>query len=627
MQQQQQRNSLVQELLKSINQSNQSLTNQNKVLHEFQWFQLDNQIRIRVHELMEPHLKLFLDQRFEYDTINVKLEKHLQNYEEFKSLYFQNGKSQPIIQQLKLQINDLESRLEKLQQTEQFSIIEINKKLDLFQISEDQHIQQFKLIEDHQNQAIQLIENFKQQNQDFKQLLLENLDQVNQQNQLAVNDIQDKLLKLNHQISNQQSYQNDFTLKNQNILEELNLLNNKIIQCTSQNSYNQKNIEILQQIIPKYDELLVSDRYVNNQQSLMKNKLLYFENYLEKYFPLFLQGTISETLHNCLEDNNLYKLAKFEENKFTLLHSVILNDQGIPNLEKKINDSTQYIEKQLKRNQQVIQNYVEKSQIIKNDQIKDVQNVKVQQEIKQHVSDTKSLLEKNEIEHFIEQQLIELKKQINQEINFFKTRVEQVENNYNILHQQMISQFESIKIQNNEQIQKIQQQQQELSEQFVPIPLFINEINEIQQQQQFNIQKLNQFLILQAEINSPEILYNGIKFSQEQCQDILNELIDQLKNENDCNYQESPIKKLKQQLNVDDKRSIRTKTTSQSGMRKSIKSMYSSSQTRTTMDKRKFYLLGSKLQQEVCQSMNLSILQPRKTNSRILFQSKLFVKD
>jgi hypothetical protein len=41
----------------------------------------------------------------------------------------------------------------------------------------------------------------------------------------------------------------------------------------------------------------------------MKTKLKYFENYIEKYFPLFLQGTLSETLHNCLNDEEKYKLA------------------------------------------------------------------------------------------------------------------------------------------------------------------------------------------------------------------------------------------------------------------------------------------------------------------------------
>ncbi|CAD8151893.1 unnamed protein product [Paramecium pentaurelia] len=617
MQQQQQRNSLVQELLKSINQQNQSLTNQNKVLHEFQWFELDNQIRIRVHELMEPHLKLFLEQRFEYDTLTVKLEKYIQNYEEFKSLYFQNGKSQSIIQQLKQQMNDLESQLQQLQQTEQFTIIEINKKLDLLQISKDQHVQQFILLENNQSQSIQSIENIRQQNQQFKQLLLDNLEQVKLQNNIAVNNVQDKLLELNLRIDNQQSYQKDLTLKNDKIFEELSTLNNKIIQQTSQITQDQKNIELLQQIVPKFDELLIQDRQLTNQVYLMKNKQSYFENYIEKYFPLFLQGTISQTLHNCLDENNLYKLAKFEDEKFTLLNSIIIDDQGTPNLDKKINECTAFIETQLKKNYQILKNNVNKQSIQKNEQIKETQNIQLQAKNNQDISDKQNLLEKNEMEYFIQQRLNEFKKQIDKSLNHIQTTVDKLEQTYDLLHQKMVSQIEFIKNQYNEQIIQIQQQLQELNEQFSTVPLFISEINEIQQQQQMNIKKLNQF----------QILYNDQRLSLEKCQDILNESIDQLKNENDSICQESPIKKLQSQLNADERKSVRTKTASQSGMRKSIKSMYSSSQTRSTNDKRKFYLLGSKLQQEVCQSMNLSILQPRKTNSRILFQSKAFAKD
>ncbi|CAD8052375.1 unnamed protein product [Paramecium primaurelia] len=617
MQQQQQRNSLVQELLKSINQQNQSLTNQNKVLHEFQWFELDNQIRIRVHELMEPHLKLFLEQRFEYDTLTVKLEKYIQNYEEFKSLYFQNGKSQSIIQQLKQQMNDLESQIQQLQQTEQFTIIEINKKFDLLQISKDQHIQQFILLENNQSQSLQSIENIRQQNQQFKQLLLDNLEQVKLQNNIAVNNVQDKLLELNLRIDNQYSYQKDLTLKNDKIFEELSTLNNKIIQQTSQINQDQKNIELLQQIVPKFDELLIQDRQLINQVQLMKNKQSYFENYIEKYFPLFLQGTISQTLHNCLDENNLYKLAKFEDEKFTLLNSIIINDQGTPNLDKKINEYTAFIETQLKKNYQILKNNVNKQSIQKNEQIKETKNIQLQAKNNQDISDKQNLLEKNEMEYFIQQRLNEFKKQIDKSLNHLQTTVDKLEQTYDLLHEKIVSQIEFIKNQYNEQIIQIQQQLQELNEQFSTVPLFISEINEIQQQQQMNIKKLNKF----------QILYNDQRLSLEQCQDILNESIDQLKNENDSICQESPIKKLQSQLNADERKSVRTKTASQSGMRKSIKSMYSSSQTRSTNDKRKFYLLGSKLQQEVCQSMNLSILQPRKTNSRILFQSKAFAKD
>lgn len=54
---------------------------------------------------------------------------------------------------------------------------------------------------------------------------------------------------------------------------------------------------------------------------------------------------MSDTLHNCLTEESKYKLAKYEEDKFTELHKIIVNDDGNPNLDKKINDYTAFIER------------------------------------------------------------------------------------------------------------------------------------------------------------------------------------------------------------------------------------------------------------------------------------------
>ena len=47
-------------------------------------------------------------------------------------------------------------------------------------------------------------------------------------------------------------------------------------------------MELLNNKFPKLDELLCYDRQVKNELGLMNNKLKYFENYIEKYFPLYL---------------------------------------------------------------------------------------------------------------------------------------------------------------------------------------------------------------------------------------------------------------------------------------------------------------------------------------------------
>lgn len=42
---------------------------------------------------------------------------------------------------------------------------------------------------------------------------------------------------------------------------------------------------------------------------MMNCKLMSLENYIEKYFGLYLQGCISDTLHSCLDQQSKYKLA------------------------------------------------------------------------------------------------------------------------------------------------------------------------------------------------------------------------------------------------------------------------------------------------------------------------------
>ncbi|CAD8057633.1 unnamed protein product [Paramecium sonneborni] len=635
MQQQQERKSLVQELLKSIDQQNHSLVSNNQSLHEFQWFELDNKIRILVHELLEPHLKEFVDHRSDYQTISLKLEKYIQNYEEFKALYFQNGKGTPIIQQLRQQMLELQEKFENIQQTSLFTINENNRKLDQVQFLRDQQYHQLKMIENNQMQWTEQIEKYRQQNQDFKQVLLDNLEQVKKDNQIAIVTVQDKLQTMNIYLDKQDCVQKDIKVKIDNNYEILQSYQDKLLQQLAQSQQNQQNLELLNKKFPKLDELLSYDRSVKNELGLMNNKLKYFENYIEKYFPLFLQGTISDTLHNCLQENERFKLAQHEEIKFTELHRIIVNDDGNPNLDKKINEYTSFIEKQLKKNMSFL-----REQKINTNQVNSNQaNTPNQELLSSHVSEYPSTpksddsserigvkneknqrIDKNEIEFYLQNKFNEFKLALEKDVNFFQRTADELDKQFNVLHDQMIKSFELIKIQNYESINQITQQMTEIINQYNNIPLLTNELNEVQQQHQQSIQKLLQCQILLIQQNQEEVQYNGQTYSQEQCKEMLNELVYQMRNENDFNnIFDSPIKKLKPQLVLDDRKSIRIKTSSQSGLRKSI---YSQSQTRSTTEKRKFYLLGSKIQQDLCQSLNNSVLNPRKTNTKILFQSK-----
>ncbi|CAK56265.1 unnamed protein product (macronuclear) [Paramecium tetraurelia] len=630
MQSQQERKSLVLELLKSIDQQNHSLTVNNQPLHEFQWFELDNKIRILVHELLEPHLKEFVEQRSDYQTVSLKLDKYIQNYEEFKALYFQNGKGTPIIQQLRQQMLELQEKFENIQQTSLFTINENNRKLDQIQFLRDQQYHQLKMIENNQMQWTEQIEKYRQQNQDFKQVLLDNLEQVKKDNQIAIVTVYDKLQSMNLYLDKQDCVQKDLKVKIDSNYDILQSYQDKLLLQIAQSQQNQQSLELLNKRFPKLDELLSYDRSVKNDLGLMNNKLQYFENYIEKYFPLFLQGTLSDTLHNCLSENDRFKLAQFEEMKFTELHRVIVSDDGVPNLDRKINEYTSFIEKQLKKNMSFL-----RDQKVSSNQV----NTPIQEDISSKISEipitpksddsservgvkdgTNLKIDRNQMEFYLQNKFNEFKLALEKDVSFLQNTADYLDKQFNVLHDQMIKSFELIKIQNYESVNQITQQMTDLINQFNNIPLLTTELNEVQQQQQQSIQKLLQCQILMIQQNQEEVQYNGQVYSQEQCKEMLNDLIYQMRNENDnSNIFDSPIKKLKPQLVLDDRKSIRIKTSSQSGLRKSI---YSQSQTRSTTEKRKLYLLGSKIQQDLCQSLNNSVLNPRKTNTKLLFQSK-----
>jgi hypothetical protein len=56
------------------------------------------------------------------------------------------------------------------------------------------------------------------------------------------------------------------------------------------------------------------------------------ENFVEKYIPIRIQSTISETLTYILPYSQRTKLIEFDKKKFQELHQIILEDDGIPRL-------------------------------------------------------------------------------------------------------------------------------------------------------------------------------------------------------------------------------------------------------------------------------------------------------
>lgn len=75
------------------------------------------------------------------------------------------------------------------------------------------------------------------------------------------------------------------------------------------------------------------------------------ENYCEKYIPLQVQNAISKTLHGYIGPTQKVRLEDYEVKVFADLHELILDDNGIPNLDQQrekiaeeINERLQYLQ-------------------------------------------------------------------------------------------------------------------------------------------------------------------------------------------------------------------------------------------------------------------------------------------
>ncbi len=64
-------------------------------------------------------------------------------------------------------------------------------------------------------------------------------------------------------------------------------------------------------------------------------QLLATDNYLEKYQPFFIQGMISEAMNFIMDKDEKRKLKQFEHLKYREWHKTVLNDTGIPTLQKR----------------------------------------------------------------------------------------------------------------------------------------------------------------------------------------------------------------------------------------------------------------------------------------------------
>ena len=67
----------------------------------------------------------------------------------------------------------------------------------------------------------------------------------------------------------------------------------------------------------------------------MHRSLQATDNYIEKYYPITLQNFITETLSNVIDNKRILgRLLKYDMALYKKLHQRILDDEGIPTLNK-----------------------------------------------------------------------------------------------------------------------------------------------------------------------------------------------------------------------------------------------------------------------------------------------------
>jgi len=82
--------------------------------------------------------------------------------------------------------------------------------------------------------------------------------------------------------------------------------------------------------------------------------MISIENFTDKYVPLIAQNITCDTLTQIISHRERKKLEIYELKVYKNLHKVILNDKGIPNLEKNKNNLLMQINNKLTFIQQII---------------------------------------------------------------------------------------------------------------------------------------------------------------------------------------------------------------------------------------------------------------------------------
>ncbi|CDW82634.1 UNKNOWN [Stylonychia lemnae] len=114
---------------------------------------------------------------------------------------------------------------------------------------------------------------------------------------------------------------------------ELNRQNGELKKLVFEVQERKLDADKFDQQINEVTEMVRTNKYAvqDNFRSLMLT-----DNYIEKYQPFFIQAMINESISQVVKKEKMNKLKEFEHNKYREWHKQVLNDTGMPNLQKRV---------------------------------------------------------------------------------------------------------------------------------------------------------------------------------------------------------------------------------------------------------------------------------------------------
>eukprot|EP00347_Sterkiella_histriomuscorum_P002179 403369162 len=321
------------------NDSHKQDSSQN--INELQWFDFEIRMRRVIQEFMEPTIERITRDRELQNLTQKRSDQQQKRVELLESVVLKTGSSstlgnnsqqKTVFEEISQTISD-NDRMRKIGH-EQIK----NEMQNVVKMCNDQNF----IIENQQKQIQQIVQKIQQRkmeqdktedslNQIRKELghkveevkLIVEQKEISMQKDIRLISIDQADLRTEITGHSQQNAQ--FEKQLQKSLYQVDMLANQIeLQKTDKLSKCE-----FETALNEVKDQLYS---INKVMDEFSNEFLRVENYIEKYIPLRMQNTISETLDNVLQVKDKKKLREYEEKKFFELRNNIIEDKGLPNL-------------------------------------------------------------------------------------------------------------------------------------------------------------------------------------------------------------------------------------------------------------------------------------------------------